>query len=312
MEKLLVGIESAVWYDPGRPEDSIRLIKECGFESIDFDFDKMFSETFDKEGLTSFYDMSLEELLDYYKPLKAAAEEYGITFGQSHGICIMHYHYTENHDAINDYILKITEKHIAACAYLGCRAIVIHPWTGTEVHKDEERSVNLDMYRRLIPAAKKYRVKICLENLFAMQEMQCIEGSCSNADEACWYIDTLNAEAGKDVFGFCFDVGHAVLTGADLYQYIVTLGKRLTILHIHDNGGSSDAHMIPFTQLDRRGKRLQIDWEMFIKGLKESGYEGPISFETFRGLGFVPPELQKDGLKFISAIGRYLIHRLQS
>lgn len=308
MDKLLVGIESAAWYDSNKMEESIRFIKECGFESVDFDFDNIFRRTVDKENLTSFYDMSVEELLEYYKPLKAAAEECKITFGQSHGICAMHYH---GQDALNDYIIRITEKHIAACEYLGCKAIVIHPWTGAELYKEEERQVNLDMYRRLIPAAKKYGVKICLENLFAMYDTDCYEGGCSNVDEVCWYIDTLNVEAGEEVFGFCLDVGHAVLTGANLYQYIVALGKRLTVLHIHDNDGNCDSHMIPFTQLDRRGKRLRIDWEKCIRGLKEIKYEGPISFETFRGVEILPQELRKDAFKFISAIGRYLRQRLE-
>ena len=70
--------------------------------------------------------------------------------------------------------------------------------------------------------------------------------------------------------------------------------------------------MIPLTQMDRKGKRLRIDWEKFIRGLKEVGYEGPISFETFRGLEVLPPELRKDGLKFISVIGRYLRQRLET
>lgn len=309
MKKLAVGIESAVWYDPGKPEESIRFIKECGFEAVDFDFDRPFRSTFDREKLTSFYDMSPEELFDYYKPLKTAAMENGISFLQTHGICWMH---SYQRDDINDYIIKITEKHIAACEYLGCRAIVIHPWTGSDLRKEEEREINLNTYRRLIPAAKKHGVTICLENLFINYDLDCYEGGCSYVDEVCWYIDTLNAEAGEDIFGFCLDVGHAVLTGANLYQYITTLGKRLTILHIHDNDGNNDSHMIPFTQMDRRGKRLRIDWEKFIRGLKEIEYEGPISFETFRGLEVLPEELRKDGLQFISAIGRYLRKRLEA
>ena len=66
-------------------------------------------------------------------------------------------------------------------------------------------------------------MKVCLENLLNLYEWDPYEGNCSNADEAVWFLDTLNAEAGEEVFGFCFDVGHAVLTGANLYQYLTTI-----------------------------------------------------------------------------------------
>lgn len=309
MEKLLVGVESAIWYDESKPEESIRFIKECGFEAVDFSFNAMYRKTFDENTMTSFFDQSIEELYAYYEPLKKAILENGISIPQAHSIFPV---YRLEDEARTEYNIKVTEKQIAICEYLGCKALVVHSATAQDLHKEEEREINLNLYRRLIPAAKKHGVKICLENLFEMWDCDCFEGTCSNVDEACWYIDTLNAEAGEELFGFCLDVGHAVLTGANLYQYITTLGKRLTVLHIQDNDGNSDGHMIPLTQLERRGKRLRIDWEKFIRGLKEIGYEGPLCFETARGIDVLPPELRKDGLQFISAIGRYFRARIEA
>lgn len=307
MKKLVIGVESAVWYDPSAPEESIRFIKECGFEAVDFSFNAMYRKTFDEETLTSFYDKSLEELYAYYEPLKNAAIKYGVCFPQTHGTYPI---YCDGNEAKTDYNIKIVEKQIAISAFLGCRAIVIHPTSCSELHKNEELETNLNMYRCMIPYAKKYGVKICLENLFMYYDLECYEGTCSHVDEVCWYVDTLNAEAGENLFGFCLDVGHAAVTGANLYQYITTLGNRLTVLHIQDNDGNSDAHMIPLTQMDRKGRRLRIDWEKFIRGLKEIGYDGPLCFETSRGIDVLPPELRKDGLQFISAIGRYFRKRI--
>lgn len=308
MKKLNVCVETAVWYEEDQQLEGLQFIKECGFEGIDYNFGRLYRDTLDTEKLTSFYDKSLEELYDFFAPLKKAMEETGVEMPQSHGLFPVGF---VNNPARTDYSIAITEKHIALCAYLGCPAIVIHGTTAPTLTKDEERAFNLEMYRRLIPAAKKYGVKVCLENLLDLYDCDPFEGTCSNADEACWFLDTLNAEAGEEAFGFCFDVGHAVATGANLYQYLTKLGKRLTVLHIQDNSGASDSHMLPFTQLDRRGQRLRIDWEMFIRGLREIGYEGPINFEGARGIRVLPEPLREAGLRYLCAVGRYFRARVE-
>ena len=308
MEKLTVCVETAVWYEDEKPAEGIRYIKDCGFDGIDYNFGKLYRDTLNVEKLTSFYDKSLEELYDYFAPLKKALEENKVEMSQSHGLFPVGF---VGEPARTDYNIQVTEKHIALCAYLGCPAIVIHGTSAPQLTKAEERAFNLDMYRRLMPTAKKYGVKVCLENLLNLYEWDPYEGNCSNADEAVWFLDTLNAEAGEEVFGFCFDVGHAVLTGANLYQYLTTMGKRVTVLHIQDNDGASDGHMLPFTQLERRGQRLRIDWEMFIRGLREIGYEGPINFEGARGIRVLPEQLRKDGLRYLSAVGRYFKARVE-
>ena len=48
-----------------------------------------------------------------------------------------------------------------------------------------------------------------------------------------------------------------------------------------------------------------------IQGLKEIGYEGNLSFETFRGLDAMPKEVEPEALKLISAIGRYFRAQLE-
>jgi sugar phosphate isomerase/epimerase len=162
------------------------------------------------------------------------------------------------------------------------------------------------MYRRMIPFAKRYGVKLCLENLYSDFNGRPIEGCCADAAEACWYIDTLNAEAGEEIFGFCFDIGHANLVGRNVLEFIRTLGPRLTILHIHDNMGEKDSHLIPCTQWYPGG----VDWDSFIQGLKEIGYRGPLAFETFRGINLLPEDVHEEGLKLVSAIGRSFRRRI--
>ena len=308
MEKLEIGVQSGNWYDESRPVESIRFIKECGFEGVDYNINNVFNATFDKEKLTSFFDKSLEELYTYYKPLKDVLITEGIALSQFHGLFPMYY---PGEDDVNEYLIKVTEKMMAVCKYLNCRMIVIHPWSSPGQPKEVEYEANLGFYRKLIPAAKKYGVMICLENMFKHHHLKCIEGACSTVEEACWYVDTLNNEAGEEIFGFCFDVGHANVMNRNIYQYITTLGKRLTTLHIHDNNGTTDSHLIPYSQLDVTDSRTNIQWDEFLRALREVGYEGPLAFEIFRGIHVLPEIVRKDGLKLASSIGRYFRSELE-
>lgn len=308
MKKLAIGVRSKWWYDEKNPDESIKFIKDCGFEAIDYGINGLFDSTFDEENLTSFFDKSLEELYAYFQPVKDALNKYDIAISQTHGIFKLHY---PGEDARNDYLIEVTEKMIAINKYLGSPAIVIHPWIGSDVHKSEEKKTNLMIYRRLIPAAKKYGVMICLENINQKSGLECYEGGCSDAYEACEYVDTLNAEVGADVFGFCLDTGHVKITGRNLYQFITTLGSRIKLLHIHDNDGRSDSHMIPYTQVDQSGFRTSTDWESFIQAIREIRYEGAISFESSRGIRIPPIELRKAVLRFLCEIGRCFRQRIE-
>ena len=69
--------------------------------------------------------------------------------------------------------------------------------------------------------------------------------------------------------------------------------------------------MLPYTQVDRAGTKLSTDWEMFIKGIREIGYEGAISFESSRGIRIPPLELRKAVLRFLVEIGKYFRNRFE-
>ena len=67
---LKVGVQSAGWYSKNDPMGSFRYIKECGFESIDFNIDHYLSTAkLVKEGVyPSFFDQSIEDILAFFTP----------------------------------------------------------------------------------------------------------------------------------------------------------------------------------------------------------------------------------------------------
>lgn len=299
---LKVGVQSAGWYDKNEPMKSFEYIKSCGFEATDFNIDHYLNTgKLDKEGLMpTFFDKSTEEILEFFTPLKEASEATGVAIAQMHAPFPVWF---KEKDEVNDYIRMALDKCFAVCEYIHCPAVVVHPVSRST--KEKEWDTNMELYRSLIPLIKKYSgVKICLENIFSRRPNRIIEGRLSNAADACRMIDELNAEAGGDYFGFCLDVGHANLTNRNIKEYVKELGSRLTILHIHDNNGLEDLHMIPYSYL-ATGSSHVCDWEGFVEGLKEIGYRGVLAFETFRIFSAYPKAVHTEALRLISAIGHY-------
>ena len=303
---LKIATQSYGWYDHNDPEGSISFIKSCGFDAIDFNIDALIpvnemAKSKECGPYESFFDKSTDEILDYFAPMKAAAERHGITFCQAHGPDKLWF---PEREELNEYLIGVYEKCFALCAFLGAPALVVHPIQRPT--KEEDFTCNMAAYTRLIPFAKKYGVKICLENLFVHRAFMAmgLEAPVSDAAEACRYVDTLNEIAGEDLFGFCFDVGHAVLLRRNIKEFIKALGKRLTILHIHENDGRYDEHSLPYTGVcDWNGTRA-CDWDGFIEGLREIGYRGALSFEVFRLNAYFPRRVWPELFRLVSAIGR--------
>lgn len=308
-KELMRSMQTGVWYKEmggdENPEAAFAFIKECGFEAVDFGLNMHIHTLNVRAGeVHGFYDADVETLLDYYKPIKAAADKYGIAFAQAHGPFPM---WVEAYPEIHEYLISIVEKMCAICQLLECPILVVHPMIIPNRDGGFER--NLQMYRKLIPAAKQYGVQICLENMFITKNTHKIAANCSDMHEVCRYIDILNAEAGGPVFGFCYDVGHATLTSNDLLEDLLTLDHRLTCLHIHGNDGQKDLHAIPYLVRTTK-KEMCVDWESFLEGLRRIGYRGALNLESAGSLSCIPKELIKPMLQFGSAACEYFKNQI--
>jgi sugar phosphate isomerase/epimerase len=70
--------------------------------------------------------------------------------------------------------------------------------------------------------------------------------------------------------GICLDVGHANL-GGDVLDAIETVSGHVVTTHVHDNGGRSDDHLLPFEG--------RIGWDAALMALQKIGYDGALVFE---------------------------------
>lgn len=297
------GIFDARNNDPAYLDKYFSLLKECGFEAIDYNTDT-FVEPFMWNGTGetgNFWEKPLEELYEYFRPVKEAALRNGISFAQAHAAYPF---YLGEGDKRNDYLMMAVEKNIAICGYLGCPYLVTHSYCG-DADTEKDLEINIEKYKRFIPAAKEHGVKICLENGFQRLGGRVADGGmCATPEEALQYLEVLNKAAEEEIFGFCLDTGHAQLLKKDIKRFIKKMDKHLWCLHLHENYEMIDNHLFPYTQICE-GYSPAMDWERILEGLHEVGYRGAVSFETFRQMVMLPEELRPDALKYLSAIGRY-------
>ena len=153
--------------------------------------------------------------------------------------------------------------------------------------------------------AREMGIIVCIENLYNSFAGRMIEGPCCDARKAVERIDRLNDRYGAEIFGFCFDTGHANLVGLDFEKFIITLGSRLKVLHIHDNDGVNDIHQMPFAFTRTRDNEPATDWKGFIRGLRSIKYDGVLSFETSPVLASFPDKLKPELLQLMAGIGEH-------
>ena len=158
------------------------------------------------------------------------------------------------------------KKAIRGTRALDCSRFVVHPllpYMDTADHPDEVWAMNEEFLAELADYAKEYGVTVCFENMpFTVFPIATVEHDLM-------MLDKLN----RDNLKICLDTGHAaIFEGSDLTRVIKSIGDRLEAVHIHDNMGREDEHLIPGDGI--------IDWDAFARALKDIGFNKVISLET--------------------------------
>lgn len=271
-----ISVQSAGAADILGAEKGYELIRKAGFTAIDWNALDQSLPSARIRGLQyegNIYERPIEEIYAHFADEVAEIRKNGLTITQGHAPFPA---YVAGHPEVLDYMIEVYKKVILLCDHCGCKNLVIHGVSMAPNDKDMTPDMvgklNMKLYSSLIPTLLQCNVVVCLENLFTWDGCAC-HAVCSDPQEAVAYIDELNAMAGREVFGFCLDTGHAALLGRDLRCIVPVLGKRIKCLHIHDNDGRVDRHLAPMT-----GK---LNWNYFCDSLRAIGYDGDLNFETF-------------------------------
>lgn len=269
------------FYDAFGMKETLDIFAEAGIQGIDFNNDV--GEFYTAEHDKAYY----EELADY-------AREKGIAVSQAHAPFPTSYVEEEKTEQRFEDIVRS----IKNASYFGAPMTVVHPRCHVNYSEGDNADLlfeqNVDMYKRLIPYAREYGVKIAIENIG-------LDTVTSAPERLNKLFDTLN----DPIFTVCFDVGHCLLQKVDPAEAIRKIGHRLVngCTHFHDNMGDRDTHTLPYY-----GK---VEWESVMKALAEIGYQGNLNYEASGFIATIPTELRPDGLKYMAKIGHHLIKRFE-
>lgn len=231
--------------------ESICHLHEAGFRHIDM--------SFYRENTTASPFMQ-PDWQEYTMNLRALAESLNMDFVQAHAPNVNPLNFDEGWELG----VQCTIRSIEVCGLLGIPNTVIHTGWADGLGKEEYFRENMRFLRRLFPAMEKNRVTVCIEN-----------STRANMGEKYFFF------SGQDMVEFlqyadhpllaaCWDTGHANIEGHQ-YEDLVALGKRLRALHINDNRGQCDEHIVPFMGTMNLGEVMNA--------LIEIDYDGPFTFE---------------------------------
>lgn len=277
------GIESTGYFGAFDFEEGLKKCKSHGYDCIDY---QNLIENAD-----AYLNFSDEEYLDYLKKFKKAATEAGIEVFQAHGSTPLKSDGMPCTDIDGKFI-----RQLETCKELDCKYLIFHPYfdyiDNFETHEVGMKR-NYDLMELILPHAEKYGVTICLENLpFRYVDISRVK----EVKKLIREIDSKNLAA-------CLDTGHTNVINENIYESILTFGKDLKTLHVHDNFGfSGDRHYPPF--------KGTVDWDGFVKGLNEIGYKGCISLETF--IDKRTPEPMKEQMqRGLAGIAKYFAEKIK-
>lgn len=311
-ESMKTGIQTKHIVDDMQPEKGYFMLKEAGFSCADFSLNAYLTNiSIYRAELNDFFSKSVKELEKFFEPHKEGAENAGIILSQMH--MPSPFYVPGGSKDVNEYLWnEVAPKSMEICRFFECPYIVIHGAKAISHFGDEHEQWELTekFIDFLAPMAKETGITICMENLFDKSNDKYVEGPSCDAQKVSERIDRINEKYHAQVLGFCFDTGHANLAGIDAEYFITVLGHRLNVLHLHDNDGTGDLHQVPFISSQNGERKSTVNWNSFIRGLRNIHYDGVLNFETASSLSVLPEELKRENLKFIAGVGEYFSQQL--
>ena len=233
--------------------ESLQYIHDVGFRYADYNFGM---------GIGTGKGIALPDWKKEIENVKRKADELGMTFVQSHAPMGKPLVFDENHERF----MEINHRCIEACAMLGIPNVVVHSGYAPNLSIEETFARNKDFYNELLPTAERFGVEILTENFNKMYKPDVYW--VDSAEDLRALIDYIDHPLLKGVW----DAGHGNLQETPQDEALRTLGDRVHALHIQDNLGDKDTHIVPFFGT--------LNLDSLMHGLQEIGYHGYFTFEA--------------------------------
>jgi sugar phosphate isomerase/epimerase len=220
--------------------------------------------------------------------LKAHAEEQGFSFPQAHfdlGADISQPAGSVERQATLDNFRRWCDLFAA----LDVRCGVLHPG-GERLWKEgwsrpDTLKLSAEVLHELLSYVEDSPTTLCLENSW-------------HHEDAMQLIDSIDSPK----LCTCMDTGHLNLTGGHWSDYIKWAGSRLKALHIADNLGVTDNHILPYGA-------GTIQWQGFAKALRDVDYDGLFNFEVGGESKDYPLDIKLTKLDYVAKLAETMLNQ---
>jgi len=233
--------------------DRLPLLKSAGYRNIDV--------SFYREGRVDSVFMQ-DNWTEYADAMNSYAADNGLSFVQAH--CPMGNPLTM--DDKRDLLIASTKRALEVCGRLGIKNAVFHPGWELGIGKEEFIERNLEFLKHLIPTLEATGVTLCYENLVYRPNVNRV--LLYTAEDILEYL----ACADHPLVQCCWDTGHGNLCVQSQYDEIVKLGSHLRAVHIQDNRGEIDEHLLPYMGT--------TNWDSIMHGLLDINFPGYFTLEA--------------------------------
>lgn len=273
----IMAMELSIWssyYIELSPEDAILRLKQNGLNSV---------ELSDEHGLA---------ILSRSSDPVSEGRKFG-EYAKSIGMDIPQGHLWLRVQLVRDEnAIERMKQWLDLFEAIGIKNMVLHidNCGGLDYSKEDIYKANAEKLKMLTDYIGEREIFICLENLIA-------EGT-NSIDDLLAIIDMV----GSDKIGITLDTGHLnVSKTSSQKEFIYKAGKKLRALHIADNEGASDQHLMPY------GKG-NVDFDEVISALRDIGYEGILNYEI-PGENRCPIEVRDMKTKYVIDSYGYLMNK---
>lgn len=260
------------------PVEIIRRYHELGFETLDLDGNV--PQYPDSYLMAEDWERQIDEIGE-------AAARYGMVFSQLH--LPFHKNACEELDprfqtpGFKEKYRLCTERAYLAGERLGIPWAVAHVVTVQDngFCRKDTFEYNHRYYDNYVEFGIRHGVGTAFENLCKINTPHQKHRYCGHQDDLIEFVDSYR----DPMVGICWDFGHANVSGLDQVIALRQVGDRLKCVHVNDNLGVKDDHLIPFVG--------EIDWYAIAKVLAEIGYTGSLSMEPGGYVGRAPRAMQE-------------------
>ena len=230
--------------------ESLAHIRKAGFRYADYNFGCDYS---DQNGIYS------DNFESYLEEIQKTTEKSDIKLIQAHAPM-------GKPLADGGKLLADTLRCVEACGAWKIPNLVVHSGYIRGLSPEKTFEENKKFFMPLLENAEKYGIHILVENFNKM----CIDGLywIDNAPDLLRMIETVN----HPLFHAVWDTGHANMQEMPQDEALRTLGSHVRALHVQDNMGEEDNHLVPFLGT--------MNLDAVMTGLLDIGYQGFFTFEV--------------------------------